>query len=277
MTTIEILEPILSRTERDDLERAIKLIERDSLAANLTRALGGNLDWIGRRLPAGAKRIVAIAAEHALKRALRVAVSTLRPAGGRQKESADRWHKAAAAASGAIGGAFGLFALAVELPISTTILLRSIAEIARTEGEDLSTPEAMLACIEVFALGDEPGGAVAEGGYFAARAAIAEAVSESARFLLRSGFSGGTAPIVVRLVTQIASRFGVAVTEKVAAQAVPIVGALGGAAINAAFADHFQNIARGHFIIRRLERRCGPEAVQEEYQQLKMTRVGGVG
>jgi hypothetical protein len=275
MTTIEILEPKLSRTERDDLERALALIERDSLAAKLTGALGGNIGWIGRRLPSGAKRMVAMATEHALKSALKVAVSTLRPAARRQRKSTDRWHKAAAAASGAIGGAFGLMALAIELPISTTILLRSIAEIARAEGEDLSTPEAMLACIEVFALGDEPGGAVAEGGYFAARAAIAEAVNESARFLLRSGLSGETAPIVVRLVTQLASRFGVAVSEKVAAQAVPIVGAFGGAAINAAFADHFQNVARGHFIIRRLERRCGAEAVHEEYQRLKMTRVGG--
>ena len=74
--TIEILEPKLSRTERDDLERALALIERDTLATKLTRALGGNFDWIGRRLPAGAKRMVAIATEHALKRALKVAVST---------------------------------------------------------------------------------------------------------------------------------------------------------------------------------------------------------
>ena len=275
MTTIEILEPILSRTERDDLERAIKLIERE-LARRKPYARPRRQPRLDRPPAAGGRQAHSGDRRRArAQRALRVAVSTLRPAGGRQKESADRWHKAAAAASGAIGGAFGLFALAVELPISTTILLKSIAEIARTEGEDLSTPEAMLACIEVFALGDEPGGAVAEGGYFAARAAIAEAVSESARFLLRSGFSGGTAPVVVRLVAQLASRFGVAVTEKVAAQAVPIVGAVGGAAINAAFADHFQNVARGHFIIRRLERRCGAEAVQEEYQRLKMTRVGG--
>ena len=275
MTTIEILEPKLSRTELDDLERALALIERDSLAAKLTGA---------PRRPHRLDRPQAAGGRQAHGGDRNRARAQTRAEGGRfdaatggpaRQTSTDRWHKAAAAASGAIGGAFGLMALAIELPISTTILLRSIAEIARAEGEDLSTPEAMLACIEVFALGDEPGGAVAEGGYFAARAAIAEAVSESARFLLRSGLSGGTAPIVVRLVAQIASRFGVAVTEKVAAQAVPIVGAVGGAAINAAFADHFQNVARGHFIIRRLERRCGADAVQEEYQRLKMTRVGG--
>ena len=40
-------------------------------------------------------------------------------------------------ASGAIGGAFGLASVAVELPISTTIMLRSIADIARSEGFDV--------------------------------------------------------------------------------------------------------------------------------------------
>ena len=43
-------------------------------------------------------------------------------------------------------------------------------------------------------------------------------------------------------------------SEKLAAQAAPILGAIGGAAVNAAFADHFQTLARGHFIVRRLER-----------------------
>ena len=61
---------------------------------------------------------------------------------------------------------------------------------------------------------------------------------------------------MVRLIAQIAARFGLAVSEKFAAQAVPVVGAIGGAAINLAFAEHFQTLARGHFIIRRLERRA---------------------
>ncbi|WP_163360772.1 EcsC family protein, partial [Klebsiella aerogenes] len=62
-------------------------------------------------------------------------------------------HKAMAAASGAIGGAFGIATLAVELPVSTTLMLRAIAEIAREEGEDIDTPEGALACVQVFALG----------------------------------------------------------------------------------------------------------------------------
>ena len=121
MTTIEIIEPKLSRTERDDLERAIGLIERDSLAESLpapsaATSIGSAAGCRGREGLGGDRN------RDRAQSALKVAVSTR---GGRaRKKSADRWHKAAAAASGAVGGAFGLVALAIELPISTTILLQ---------------------------------------------------------------------------------------------------------------------------------------------------------
>ena len=55
--------------------------------------------------------------------------------------------------------------------------------------------------------------------------------------------------------------------EKAAAQAVPAIGAAGGAIINTLFIDHFQDMARGHFIIRRLERKYGKEAVEATYKR----------
>ena len=67
---------------------------------------------------------------------------------------------------------------------------------------------------------------------------------------------------------QIASRFGVVVTQKAAAQAIPIIGALGGAAVNYAFIDHFQEIARAHFTVRRLERRYSKDIVRTAYEKL---------
>jgi hypothetical protein len=75
-------------------------------------------------------------------------------------------------------------------------------------------------------------------------------------------------PVLVKLIAQIASRFGVVVTQKLAAQAVPIIGALAGAAVNYAFIDHFQEIARAHFTVRRLERRYGKDAVRTAYDKL---------
>jgi len=51
--------------------------------------------------------------------------------------------------------------------------------------------------------------------------------------------------------------FSIQVSEKAAAQAVPAIGAAGGAIINPLFIDQFQDMTYGHFIIRRLERKYG--------------------
>ncbi|MDO9264504.1 MAG: EcsC family protein, partial [Desulfosalsimonadaceae bacterium] len=75
-------------------------------------------------------------------------------------------------------------------------------------------------------------------------------------------------PAIVRLISQIASRFSIAVSEKAAAQAVPVVGAFGGAAINSLFIDHFQDMGRGHFIVRRLERLHGLDEIRRLYEEL---------
>ncbi len=265
---VTLMPPLMTSEELVDLRIAVKLLEGDNFASRLTRLLGGQVRAIGRALPSTARKVIATATEQALKAALHVAVRSLKV--GPLAKANNRWHQAAAAATGAIGGAFGIAATAVELPVSTTILLRSIAEIAREHGEDLTKPEAALACLEVFALGGErPAEAGLESGYFAVRAGLAQSVSEGARFLLKQGLAGETAPVLVRLVSQIAARFGLVVTEKLAAQAVPVVGAVGGAAVNAAFAHHFQAMARGHFTVRRLERKYGADPVRFEYERLR--------
>jgi hypothetical protein len=70
----------------------------------------------------------------------------------------------------------------------------------------------------------------------------------------------------------------VIVTQKLAAQTLPVVGALGGAAVNYAFMDHFQDVARGHFAIRRLERAYGKETVQAQYERIRdESKAAGAG
>ena len=54
-------------------------------------------------------------------------------------------------------------------------------------------------------------------------------------------------------------------TKKAAAQSIPILGAAGGAIVNTLFINHFQDAARGHFVVRRLERTYGEELVRETY------------
>ena len=57
-------------------------------------------------------------------------------------------------------------------------------------------------------------------------------------------------------------------------QALPVIGALGGAAVNYAFMEHFQDVARGHFTVRRLERTYGKELVRSEYERINRDSRG---
>jgi hypothetical protein len=217
-------------------------------------------------LPKGATDVIAGAVNKALQTSLDVAVRSL---GGRKVKHADTMHKLAVGASGAVGGAFGLPAIALELPASTTLMLRSIAEIAQSEGESLESPEARLACLQVLALGgpSQDDDAV-DTGYFAVRAIMAKTLEEAAAYVASHGVAQQGAPALVRFLAQIAARYGVTVSQKLVAQSVPVIGAAGGAAINVIFLAHFQDLARGHFIVRRLERKYGPDAVRQAYAAL---------
>jgi hypothetical protein len=131
------------------LRNAVKSLEHPGFAGRLTNIAGKPVELIGYALPSFASKAIASATSKGLEAALKVALRTLSPSIWSHSQLL---HRALATASGAAGGTFGLAALPVELPVSTVIMLRSIADIARTEGEDLSNPETALACVEVFAL-----------------------------------------------------------------------------------------------------------------------------
>src|SRR3954447_9274963 len=261
----------LSPEDEAALRQAVAALERTTFAGRLTEMVGRQIDFAGKLVPQPISGAVGKAVTLALKAALRVALTSLsrRAEGPSPARDRRKLHRALVTASGAVGGAFGLVTLPVELPVSTTLIMRSIAEIARSEGENLDDPEAALACLEVFALGRQPGTSdVLEGGYFALRGFLAKSVSEAARHIAVRGVGGETAPILLRLMSQIAARFGLVVTQKVAAQAIPVLGAVGGAAVNLAFAQHFQSLARGHFVVRRLERTYGRARVRAAYERI---------
>jgi hypothetical protein len=252
--------------DRQDLRRAFELLNQPNLAMRVANQLGRPIEGVMRYIPSAASGAVQNAVRAALERALEVAVESLARTPGAQ----DRLHRWLCGGAGAVSGFFGLPALAVELPVSTTLMLRSIAAIAREEGEDLAGAETRLACLEVFALGGaSPSDDAAETAYFAVRAGLAQAVREAAQAFAERGLAARGAPAIVRLLSQIASRFGIVVSEKAALQAAPIIGAAGGAAVNVVFIDHFQKTARGHFIIRRLERAYGQDAVRSAYEEMK--------
>jgi hypothetical protein len=260
----------MAESDRAVLRRAVRDLEHRSLATRLSGVLGRQVARIGSLLPAQWAAVVDDATEKAIRVGLAAAIRSVRS--GRSPEH-NLWHKAAATLSGAAGGAFGLASLPIELPFSTLLMLRSIAAIAKAEGEDISSPETIFACMQVFAFAGESSEERAgmesrglrESGYFAVRAVLAKSVTEAARYVLERGLAEEAAPVILRVVSQIATRFGVVVSQKLAAQSVPIIGAAGGAAVNYAFIDHFQTVARGHFTVRRLERIYGADVVRAEY------------
>ena len=171
------------------LQRAVRSLEHPGLAARLTNMVGKPIELIGDVLPTAGCAHYSTATAKGLEVALKVALRTMQ----RTPHAGSRLlHKALATASGAAGGAFGLASLPIELPVSTIIMLRSIADIARSEGEDLSDPKSALSCVQVFALGGRTGSADAsQSGYFAVRGVLAKRVTEAGRFIAERGVIEG--------------------------------------------------------------------------------------
>lgn len=247
-----------------DLRTAKWLLENPGMAARITDFLGTPIQRAFDMLPNRWSFAIGAVTRGVLFMAVKAAVSTMDVRF--RVESSDYWHKLAVTVSGAIGGFLGLPAMVIELPVSTAIMLRSIADIARSEGEPVNLLESKMACIEVFALGglsreDDGSGT----GYFAVRAALAKSVATAAEYIAEKGIAEEGAPALIRLIFQVADRFSIQISEKAAAQALPAIGAAGGALINSLFLDHFQKMAHGHFVVRRLERKYGSDVIRNAY------------
>lgn len=262
----------LSSQDFADLQSAIVKLESQSFAMKLASKVGMPIEALMHRLPRRAQQSIGGAVNKTLEQCLRVALTfgKGRSASVRSK----RTHTAATAFTGAVGGFFGLPGLVIELPITTTVMLHAIADIARQNGEDLSTAGGALACLEVLAL--DPQGIRAgtlDSAYYATRAALAQATRDAAAYLTQKGLARESAPALISFLAKIAARFGIEVSEKAAAQLVPIAGAAGGLVLNILFMEHFQRLAEGHFTVRRLERKYGHQLIQQEFQRARAYRL----
>jgi hypothetical protein len=263
----------MDQIDLERLKEAVQLLESPSWTAKITDIIGIPIEWAIKKLPKGAGEIVSKATEIAIRKALVASIATMdRKYSGKPFKG---WHKLAVITSGGIGGFFGLPGLVIELPISTVIMLRSIADIARSEGEKIGDIETQMACVEVFALGGRKrSDDASETGYYGVRVGLATALREAGQYITERGLVEEGAPAIVRLIARIASRYSIPVIDKIAAQAAPILGSAGGATINLLFINHFQSMARGHFIVRNLECKWGEDAVKAAYHNVvKLTNV----
>jgi hypothetical protein len=259
---------LLAITPADDaaLKTAVRQLEGRNFAAKLADYAGVPVNRVLGFLPKRVNRQISGLVRNAVMKALEVAVDTLDEKPPRTPMTG--FSSFLAGVTGGISGLFGFAALAVELPMTTTLMRRAIAEIAQHQGEDLSTLEARLACLEVFAYGAKRDAENVDIGYYAARALISRYTHDIAALALERGAVDASAPVVASFVGEIVSRFGLVVSDKVAAGAVPVLGALSGAGVNMVFMDHFQRIAQGHFTMRRLERSYGSASIRARYDEL---------
>ena len=204
----------------------------------LVNRLGGGIEAQMARLPAGLRADIERVVTAALTRAHGLA------AFGRHAPNLGRRGATyAAMATGAVGGAAGLAGSLVELPLTITVMLHAIRSEAIAAGYDPDDPAVRLTCLEVFAAGSPlRGDDGVNTAFLSARMAVA---------------GGGFQKVLAIVVPRMTLILG----EKLALQAVPVVGAVTGAALNAMFLNYYREVARIRFRLLRLSETYGAEAV----------------
>ncbi len=229
---IEVLDKAIDQRLVDD--RLAALAERYSRAGGpviqVLNLAGGKADTLIDRLPEGLRDNLGRGTEQALRIAMRVA-------GGSRGVIGDQpgWLTTAiSTAMGAAGGFGGLPSAMAELPVTTTVLLHAIQGVAADHGFDPAEPGVQFDCIQVFAAAgplDHDDGA--DLGFLTTRMVV-------------------TGPALQALIGRVAPRLATVLGQKLAAQTVPVLGAVAGAATNYAYASYYREMAHVHFGLRRL-------------------------
>jgi hypothetical protein len=257
---IKELEP----EEIEELIWAHSHLEHPSFAARLSNLIGSPIEQGFKLLPKRWYQRLDATLELSVRKSLELALGSMEHISPNTAHI--HFHRFMAMGTGALGGFLGPITLLAELPITTVLMLRAIADIADSQGEDLTQTESKLACMEVFALGsrtkqDE----AADSGYYGLRALVSFHFSPT---VTPGTNMSGMIPGAIEFVRAVSARFGLVIQDKAAARMVPVAGAVSGALINLLFMKHFQDVAKGHFIVRRLERKYGPELIRKIYQRI---------
>lgn len=249
--------------DQEFVKQAALYLERPSFLVRVTDLIGRPLEAALARLPHKARIKLATVSQSSLSKALNYATQTIDKS---SLKSRDLGHVFLAGASGAVGGFFGLAALPIELPLTTVMMLRSIASIANEYGHNIDDPYVQMDCLSVFSMGaPTKADDSINSAYFTSRVAMARMIEEAAQFLAKKTIKDVSHPVLARFISAVASRFEIVLTEKAAAQSVPVLGAVTGALINSAFMDHFNTVARYHFGLKALEKEYGMIQIRSEY------------
>jgi hypothetical protein len=218
-----------------DVDAELESIARRYKAAsgvgiNVLNLIGGQAENLLERLPASVRKQL----ETATVRALDHAMSAASKSRDAVPDQASWLNSAVSAAMGAVGGAGGLPTALAELPVTTTLLLRVIEGVAVEHGFDPKSESVRFDCVQVFS---------------AAGPLAQDDGSDLAFLTTRMALSGKAVQAVIH---KVAPRLAVVMGQKLAAQTVPVLGAVAGAATNYAYTNYYQEMAHVHFRLRKL-------------------------
>jgi hypothetical protein len=224
----ETLEPGAVEVELDLLAR--RYIRAGGGGLQVLSLIGGQAEGLVDKLPDEVRDRLDRATENALNIAMRAAHGSRNLVG----DQPDWLNLAVTTSMGAAGGFGGLPTALAELPVTTTVLLRAIQGVAVEHGFDPEAENVQFDCIRIFAasgpLGDNDGADLA---FYTSRVAI-------------------TGATVQTLIASVAPRLAAVLGQKLAAQTVPVLGAMAGAATNFAYTSYYQEMAHVHFRLRKL-------------------------
>ncbi|WP_299623697.1 EcsC family protein [uncultured Tateyamaria sp.] len=228
MTEIVVTTPIDPEAELARIAKRYKAA--GGLGIQVLNLLGTRADSLLDKLPTPVSQQLNAATRAALEQAMVVASRSR----GVVPDQSEWLNTAVGTAMGAAGGMGGLPTALAELPVTTTLLLRVIEGVAVDHGFDPATESVRFDCVQVFAsagpLEHDDGSDIA---FLSARLALT-----------------GTAMQAV--IARVAPRLAVVMGQKLAAQTVPVLGAVAGAATNYAYTSYYTDMAHVHFGLRRL-------------------------
>lgn len=253
-----ILPPIDDPSVHLQIDRlARRYLAASGLGMEILATIGGSAQGLIERLPRFVRSRLDGLTLAALNRAFAAATRTRRYV----RDRGDWFNRLASTVSGAAGGVAGLPGAMIELPVTVTMLLRAILDIAEEHGLDPDSDEVRIEALRVFAaagpMSEDDG---TDLGLLAAKLSI-------------------TGQTVQGIIARIAPRLAAVLGQKLAAQATPVFGALAGASINYTFARYYQEIARVHFGVLRLSQETGlprealTEALRLRIEQLQDDRI----
>jgi len=164
----------------------------------------------------------------------------------------------------------------MDVTTSLTLLSRHTCQVATSYGYSSREPHNLPHMIAAMAPQTETG----DEGYLALKTAVVTSISESGKFLARTGSMvidrqvlEREAPQMIRLITYVADRLGVVLTQKELGIIVPVAGALLNSSLNVAFQRLGHQTAKDYFRRLILEDRYGDEivayAISEEITTLR--------